>query len=1053
MANCLFTLKSLDGKEILKDATEAEFKKFLAKGGVAMLKKNGDIDVVIDFVERDINNELSEKIQSFDDSNLSEQDKKLLEAARKIDSSKMKTKDLEALNKSLSKFLETGSFDGIGSVLDRQMVSENATKEVVDTISKSTLKINWLGRTFEKFRTLPTKLSALVKGDDALAVVRVFTGIADHNRAFGSKYGFAGQVDAVFNKLSDLLKTTGVGESIESQVKIGIILDITQHKDGASKEDIQKEFEGRKKAIEEGLRNAQEENKKGSEYYRANNATVEATQAVYDKYIKDSRTPEEALAKLTAKEKKVSNFMLDEFKKIYPELDRLSRLYKGKAFDKYKGYFPRVYIKAIGPTPDSDSKKLYQISDDQLEAATNGIGDMFSGESDPSLATSESTAFDQRTLEADQLPSGAMVNYNAIDVFQDNIRRQLYDLNTMATRSYMATVLNSEEFYNALNRDRDVLNMYRRAYIQRIQNEKFGLYRDSNQPTLNLIDRTLINIGNRIALGGIATPFMKQYVPTMISTFINTSNNPDLLYSSFNDIATNGAAFQMLIAKSPVSRRHSQEAQFINGQVSAKDINNIKNKAKRVIKNWDEKMDAVFMSSLKFGDQSSAGLAFLTYYKQSLINQGIIKNSSEFDIVAEAANPNKEAMAFAEQRTSSTLNVNENVDRAANQIGGGWIPFVSFAVNSKANFAINLRKATLSDISAKDRIDAVRKLAANVSESISINLVGATLRYAFLSGTTEIISAVIASTGSEDDEEKVKLIELINKYKKKAGERIFENVQKYILSDLITGQIAGNYTDAMIDDFSGVYNKLSASLQGKPMPPEEREFAAFEGLKLLGARGIPLVSFASGISNLSDFVQQDELFREQKFGYVDRNGKVSVPEGNKDVEKPDWSRYVYGAVSIANLMGSVSGSFAEVSAITRRLPQIVTSSEKEIYGKNKNLENRFLPNKDNPYSYSSVDNQEATIEFEGEEYYLNPSQLQDVRNFKKKWLKEEGDATYREYYNIFKESGIPNPDVLADKEVRAMMKSIGMEYVVDKYLNDEGEFYTLNLDKKENVKE
>ena len=471
----------------------------------------------------------------------------------------------------------------------------------------------------------------------------------------------------------------------------------------------------------------------------------------------------------------------------------------------------------------------------------------------------------------------------------------------------MATVLNSQEFYDALGQDRDLLNMYRRAYIQRIQNEKLALYRDQNQDVLDAISRTMSNIGNRIALGGITTPFLKQYIPTMVSTFINTSNNPDLLYSTFSDIAQNGEAFRALISKSPISRRHAQEAQFINGQISAKDINNLKNTSKRMVKNWDEKMDAAFMSALKFGDQTSAGVAFLTYYKQSLLNQGLIKSSGDFDIVAEAANPNPIAMAFAEQRTSTTLNVNENVDRAAKQIGGGWIPFVSFAVNSKANFAINFRKAFLGDISGKDRIDASRKLAANISESISVNLVGATLRYAFLSGTTGVLTGLIGATGSDEDKNKVQLIELINKYKKKAGERIFDNVKNYIAADLITGQIAGNYTDAMVDDFTMVYNTVSASIQGKPIPPQERRFEIFEGVKLLGSRGIPLVSFGTGLINIFKFIEQNDLFREQKFGYIDRNGNVAVSEDDKNIEKPDWSRYVYGAVGLANLMGSVTG--------------------------------------------------------------------------------------------------------------------------------------------------
>ena len=115
--------------------------------------------------------------------------------------------------------------------------------------------------------------------------------------------------------------------------------------------------------------------------------------------------------------------------------------------------------------------------------------------------------------------------------------------------------------------------------------------------------------------------------------------------------------------------------------------------------------------------------------------------------------------------------------------------------------------------------------------------------------------------------------------------------------------------------------------------------------------------------------------------------------------------------------------------------------------------NRFLPNDENPYSYSSVDNQEATIEFAGQDYYLTPAQLQDLRKHKKQWLKQEGEKEYKYFYDILKESGIPKPDVIADAEVKKMMDAIGDEYIIDTYLNTETEEYTLNLQKKSDVKE
>ena len=991
----------------------------------------------------------TEKLKEKDTTEMPEDQKATFDAVTKIDKSKLNSDQLIQLNEMIDKYNETGKFFDKGNTIeDLYKIQESATPETLNTIKEGSLMINGLAEALENWATLATKIQAVVTNEKVAAVIRVFTGLSEHIKQYGSKKGFEGEADKTFKEFGALLKKTKVDKSYESQLKIGVVNDLVQHAVDMTPEQVQLEFQGRKKALADGIAEGKKQMAASAKYTKEQGKAIELLDNIYKKYVENANTPEDIRNMLTKDEADVRNFMLAKFAGMTDGLNNLSRVYKGKEFDKINQYFPRMYIKPRVMNPKS-GKNIKGISSNLTDV---DIAEFASDSPEMKLDQSKSTAFDERTLEGNMLPEEKMVNYNALDVFQDNYRRQAYDLYTMKSRSYMSKVLNSPEFLEALDGNKDLLGYYQKAYTQRIKNEKSQLRRAEDGNLLTDLGRFARNTGNRIALGGLATPYIKQYVPTMASLMINTGDTPQAMSQAISLSVMNSKAYRELLDSSPISRRSKQEAQFLNAQVSATDVKNLGNMFRRAVKGWDEAMNTAFMSALKNGDQSSAGVSWMTHYIKNTVERGKYKNFSEFDIEAEAKNPDPIAKEYAEQMTSTTLNVNENVDRAARQLGGGWLPFISFSVNAKANLLTNIGKVTTSygSLSTRDKVAIGQRVAAHVAEIIAINKISAFQRKVFIAGSGLALKALIGATaGNEEDDKKVQLLEMVNKYTKEAIEKNNKNAQKYIVQDLITGQIAGNYTDRMVEDVLELYNNSSAAIMGKEPVRAPRTFRKYEIFKLMGVYGIPIVNFAEGWDNITQFAAPSSVYRQQKFGYIDPYDKIKIEGGREDFERPEWARYSQGAVGVANLMSLLGGSFSEVSAITRRLPQITGGMEKEIYGNDRNLESRFLKDQSSPYDYTRLEDDQATIKFGETSYYLKPEQLKEWKKFKAEALSEITSQTKLDIIDALKQAGFKNVEKRADMIINTDTNDFARLRILEKYIDENG---NVLLDKKDEVK-
>lgn len=931
---------------------------------------------------------LREELDDYDTSDIDTEDLELFNTIKELDIKNLSDKDLIFLNHAINNFLENGEFNGVGArLLSKYKIQQSFTDNVISSIKDGVVKIGRVAKFITTWGSLPTKLSSVTSNENVAAIVRIATGLADHIKAYGAKGGFLDTVETGLNYVDKLAQSTGIKQSYKSQVKIGIVLDLLQTKPSMTPTEIIDEFEKRKTALIKGIENAKEQAETNSEYKDIHGEYLKNVEDVYNEIVKDSKSPEDLLSKLTPNEKKFRDGVLNMFLDLRYDLERASRIYNNKEFDIYDNYFPRTYIRPYGVTV----------------AGAEGVDSILSMSSytgTPNIETKVSTSFDDRKINNGSTPKESIVNYSVLDVFQDNYRKQVYDVKTMPTRYYMASVLTSPEFLDALGKDRLIRDLYQKSFAQRIGFEKQGLIVPKAESNTRFIWNTLNSLGNKIALGGILTPFLKQFLPAFASTAINTSKRPTLILDSLRDITRNREAFNKLIEQSPVYGRHKREAQFLNAQVNAKDIKVISNKLKRGIKWWDDSMDEIFMKSLKSGDQSAAGLSYLTYYKYSLLEQGKISKSADFDISKEAKSPNKIAQQYAEQMTSTTLNINEAVDRAEKDLGGGFLPFIRFAVNAKLNLAINISKAINSNgvLSKKDKVDIARRISAHAAEILTINLIGYAQRYLMI-GIGTASSAALMGIGA-DDEEKEEIYKKSEEVKRDLRKKNLENTWKYVIADLLTGQIAESFVKPIMEQIWTPFTESYEKVSGGIVDSKPNSFSYQNSLAILGARSIPIVKGIEFVKSAGELMQPDELFRQQKFGYINSRDEIAVPHWAENIDKPIGERVAFTATSLINLIATFGASAQEINTMSRNMSRMMLELEKERFGKDKKLQDLFKTVPSSIYKYNKIEEENATIKYNGVEYYLTPEQLAEWNKFREDAVKKQSPVAYEKFKRV-----------------------------------------------------
>jgi len=932
-----------------------------------------------------INEVLRGELSDFDTSNLDKDDLELFNAITEIDISKLSDKDLKFLNYSLNNFIENNSFDGVGAfILSKYKYQRDINKQGVrGLIDNTVLKINSIGRFIQQRGSLDTVLNSLFSNTKAIAAIRFVSGFGDWSNKYGAKTGFKGKLKTNLDEVSDILKKTGIDKSLESQIKLGAILDITQYDTGLTLEEIQAEFEGRKEAMLTSIERSEAELEKSDNWKREREDIIKAEREVYDKYVKDAKTPQELIDKLTKNEKAVRDVLLKKFSDMAEAQEKLVRTYKNEEFDKKDNYFPRAYVALTDAQLKSEDITINSLIDNSGFRSTGNI------------QTTQSTTFKNRVLKGAQVKKNNVINYNVIDVFQDQYRKQLYDLETYKERFHTYSTISSPEFLELLGGNKDTLMAIHNSFVNRYANEVTSLQaaKDTNliQDITNLVTSSAV----RSSIGGLGIPYIKQYASTMASVICNL--NPNVWLQAISVIARDGEAFHKFIANSPVSLRHDQEVATTGGNISAKDLKKISSSVRRKIQGLNDISDKVLMKSLVTGDQSSAGLAYLSYYIKNLQDRGIIKSVLDFDINKAAENPDKIAQQFAEQETATSLNVNEAVNKPANPLFKN-LAFVTFAINSKLNAAINIGKLVEANgvMSPNERLQALRKIGAHVGETYAFNKVGQLIRYIGYGGAASLFGSIIKGSG-DDEETKDKIKLYLDKTFNTLIENNEKNSQTYFYHDLLFGQIGETWakpiTEHATNAFKNIYYDIKGDDNNNKGSLYTTKEAAQTALSVLGVKGIAIsngIDLAYGAHDLYT-MSSDTRFRMNKFGYVNALDEKVIPSADINKKAPSFTKYAQSASFLSQVLSFTTGSPKELQIFTNRIPSINKSVITGLYGKDRKVVTekerygKLEPKEIEGKKYYLTDDF-SNVSFGDVDYILNTEQLKKRIEYKNQFV-------------------------------------------------------------------
>jgi hypothetical protein len=289
--------------------------------------------------------------------------------------------------------------------------------------------------------------------------------------------------------------------------------------------------------------------------------------------------------------------------------------------------------------------------------------------------------------------------------------------------------------------------------------------------------------------------------------------------------------------------------------------------------------------------------------------------------------------------------------------------------------------------------------------------------------------------------------------------KTWKNVKGYIIADLLTGQIGENIIQPAIDTGYEFTQRIDAALSNEKYVPQPTVKRPYEALKIFGAYGIPVAKALEFGDNLAAYLNsQNGYFIPQKFGYVNIKDEVAIPEYKKNAQAPEWAQEAYLFAAISNMMSLAGGgAFSEISALTRRLPKVVSRTVIEQYGNDLGLDVKIKPDPEALYKYSKIQDEHATIKFNNIEYYLNPKQLELWNNYRQKWfaekypeMLEEAKFAVKQVTPATKYGKELNPIDVTNISLLKQANQEANEYIINLSKLDP---YTLKLDIKKDVKE
>jgi hypothetical protein len=686
---------------------------------------------------------------------MDERSKSIIDKLGEVDVSQMNREDLILLNNILNNIAEYGTVDGAGL-----LISNYEAKKQMSELSSSGAKIRQLpSQKVINKKNISNIMSALFYNDKAISqfrertlggienkvshvkaraqrVVKEFVelnkrykiGVKENSRLFAASY--LNQYRGVDNaQMSESLKQK-LSEMIDD---INYLYSEGQRVKGKAGRPIREDANNRMQALTSlGLADFTPNGK---------DLLVEVKEH-FDQDNVENRM-EEIMSSLSEGERAVYDFVREKYEEQSDPLDFMMRTYLNKEFKKERNYVSLV------PRPKAGE----QAGNPEISEETDITQSQKRINTKPS-----STTITRADKKSDKI-------YYDGDFFSNFVNRyytSLYTANALPELQRTAKLVNSEEFRKFITGRLDEgfegigeanAGKFKTKLADVINEEKYSPFMKRGKSSV--VDH-MMSRGVRLVLGNVWQG-PKQYAPALIHNLAINNRNA-LVYA----LRSKGRA---ITDKAYGETRKKFLENFTGVQRSSLGSEAYDKYVKSVNEDpawWmkpGELLDNIQKISsfvLERADKAAQNDAYISSYITSLIRQGVINNAGDFDMAEHAENPNKEALAYAEQMASNINNESAKAYRPDALTKGDYTKYLwllqGFSLNAYQN-AMNKAKIVFDNrATGEEKKEALSHFLGYLGEMGSYQLVGKWARNSQLAIAAALLSGIWGIKADEDEE-------------------------------------------------------------------------------------------------------------------------------------------------------------------------------------------------------------------------------------------------------------------------------------------------------------
>lgn len=652
--------------------------------------------------------------------------------------------NLLAMHNAIDEVITYNSASGVAKV--SSMLKSVQTSKKIQIVGEGKMDRGLFGRA-KKFGSLSVYLKAITQ-DEATAMKVGSLLFGDYNRSFQK---VKQKVRSFLERRSEMRDKLKI-ERPES-ARIGMISRLIQSEQGSTNEEIIEDIQTKIKSIEYQIEKLK---KQGRKRYKRE---AEFLQEAYDSLgLKDFKTSENAEAdikalesKLSSNEKQFMDFLEQEFADIKSDVENSYLVNKGEVLNMVERYLPTASYKLGEAKTDLE----VEFSRESLNATPSG-----------------------RTFTRKKPSIKTMYNYDILGTTEQGYNDLMNDIHTLGDREVLTNTIKSKpvrDLFIGKDTGKEMYGMYD-ALTDRVRT----LYSKRNQSHADnsLRASRVMKLAKDVYNSILSAPLRKtdqiirQTIPIAFNTFVEAPletlesfqymfylDNPSL---SLDEIKKNRANLKSMLKHGNVDIR------TLTGDPSMGNIEGLSEKAVRYIMKQTEagkKIDKKILQKLGSGaltwaDQLASGGSWLALYiKERKKQEG---KGFKFDLEKESANPNKEAIDFANTK-SDWINNKSDVTTdggffdfqnpsIASNFKNLFFLFKSFAMNASYRSAIDLRNLAKGVARGDGSVafEATRALAGTLGSAMMFEL----LKDNFLAPLyDEIVESILGAEDPDPDKE------------------------------------------------------------------------------------------------------------------------------------------------------------------------------------------------------------------------------------------------------------------------------------------------------------